>query len=209
MLRRILLALCAVLPLAGTALIASPAEARPADTYLYLTSSVPTVSTPMVSRGRTIRVNVYARDSRIVSRSSTLWQGRKRIYDWSPKPGYYTVRTVLRYQIQSFWEGWDADGNYIEGADRGALRTMTRITRATVHFDESPGCVSYAEFRAIRNGMTATRVHRIFGTSGRLTYSGSGGTGREYRTCEGDPEWSYVAVSFDPRVWHKWRYISY
>ena len=61
--------------------------------------------------------------------------------------------------------------------------------------------------------MTMARVHNIFGTAGRVTHSGSGGVGREYRTCSGDPDWSFASVDYEwsrgaQRVWFKWIYIS-
>ena len=90
----------------------------------------------------------------------------------------------------------------------GASRLVTRYDYARVAIDETPGCVSDAEYRLIKNGMTVTKVHSIFGTRGHVTSSGSGGATREYVTCEGN-DWSYVSVDFNPRVWFKWRYIDW
>jgi hypothetical protein len=93
-------------------------------------------------------------------------------------------------------------------ATYGPTRTVTRYDYASVHTNWTPGCVNYREFTAVKNGMTQSRVHGIFGARGKLVSSGSGGSTREYQTCEGN-EWSYVEVAYDPRVWHKWRYIDW
>ena len=51
----------------------------------------------------------------------------------------------------------------------------------------TPGCVTRTEYRHVHNGMTATEVARIYGTSGHLSLaSGSGQfrmTIRDYKTC--------------------------
>lgn len=58
---------------------------------------------------------------------------------------------------------------------------------AAVPADASGGCVTRAEYRRVHNGMTPTRVARIYGTSGHLAVaSGSGAYRfviRDYRTC--------------------------
>jgi len=77
----------------------------------------------------------------------------------------------------------------------------------------SPGCVTRAEFKRVdtngRDASTRTQVTRMFGTRGRITSTGSGGTSVEYKTCAGDPMWSYADVNFDNgKAWFKWIYIS-
>lgn len=77
----------------------------------------------------------------------------------------------------------------------------------------SPGCVTRNEFRRVdTNGGDAwnrDKVTRVFGTRGRVDSYGSGGTSVDYRTCAGDPDWSYAEVDFDNgRAWWKWIYIS-
>ena len=77
----------------------------------------------------------------------------------------------------------------------------------------SPGCVTRVEFKRIdtngRDAHTRDQVTRIFGTRGRITSTGSGGTSVEYKTCAGDPMWSYASVDFQHRkAWFKWIYIS-
>src|SRR3954463_12718571 len=75
------------------------------------------------------------------------------------------------------------------------------------------GCVTRAELRqVVTHGYRAwTRDHvtREFGTHGRVTSTGTGGTTVEYRTCAGDPMWSYAEVDFSHhRADFKWIYIS-
>jgi hypothetical protein len=223
--KKFLLALMALLVIASPLAIAGPASAA--------TTTAPTTSAPSVARGHTIKVAVNAHGSKVLSRTSTLWQNGHRIYDWSPKPGLYKVKSVLRYQTKTttttddlVWTPYEDCEDYsYDGYDAcaedeigywdnkvvttlSAARSITRYNYSRVYADETPGCVSYSEFKAVKNGMTQARVHSIFGTTGKVTYSGSGGTGREYKTCTGDPDWSYVDVDFNPRVWFKWRYIS-
>ncbi len=78
---------------------------------------------------------------------------------------------------------------------------------------DTPGCVTRAEHRKVKDGMTLSQVRRIYDARGRLENIGSGGMSREYRTCAGD-SWSYASVDFERkggawRVWFKWIYISY
>lgn len=64
---------------------------------------------------------------------------------------------------------------------------------------DTAGCVTKSEFRNVSRGMSKTRVHNIFDTSGRQTYFSSGyGTryeSREYKACV-HPRWSFIDVSF-------------
>jgi hypothetical protein len=225
--KRLLIALTALaIPL--TAFL----TAAPASAEVYDRSTAPTTTTnSTVARGGTIRVYVHKHRSKVLSRTSTLWQKGRRVHDWSPRPGTYRVKTVIRWQPRIWqssevwvpyencqdWstEDYDAcaedeygDWVYQDTVRLGTRRATTRYNNVRVAADETPGCVSRPEFRAVRDGMTQARVHGIFGTRGRVTYSGSGGTGREYVTCVGD-EWSYVSVDYAPRVWFKWMYISY
>ena len=63
----------------------------------------------------------------------------------------------------------------------------------------TPGCVTRAEFKAVKHGWKMPRVTRKFGTKGKVTsswnYDGYAGVVREYRACH-KPKWSYVAVTF-------------
>ena len=204
-----------------------------ADTY---SSSEPTTWVPNVAKGKTIKVHVDNRGSKILSRTSTLWQNGVRVYDWSPRPGLYNVKNVLRFQKRittdrDVWvPDWDcayysddwydacAEGefgywDYETTSTLGAQQSVTRWNRVRVYADETPGCVSTTEFRAVKDGMTMAKVHGIFGTAGVVTNRGSAGLGREYATCTGD-RWSYVSVDYEwtrsaYRVWFKWQYISY
>lgn len=239
--RKFLLGLVAVATIASPmALVAAPASAA--------TSDPPTMSAPNVARGKTIQVKLNPRGSRVLNHVKTLWDGGRRVNDWSPKPGLYKVRSVITYQLKTttrrdVWvpdvncadyssEGYDdnGDGDYDDEWDQapydacaeyeygywdtrtttkfGAKRKVTRYDYARVLADETPGCVSRTEFRAVKDGMTQARVHSIFGTAGRVEHIGSGGVGREYNTCTGN-EWSYVSVDYNPRVWFKWQYIDY
>lgn len=55
------------------------------------------------------------------------------------------------------------------------------------------GCVSKGEFRQVHRGMTMSRVHRTFGTSGRQTFRHGSITIRRYRPC---PRHSLVRVYY-------------
>lgn len=240
--RKLLLGIVTALALAlPTVAISTPAHAG--------TSKAPTVRTPNVAKGKTIKVRVNKRGSKILRRTSTLWKDGRRVHDWSPKPGSYRVKTVIRYQQKTtkwrdVWvpdrdcadyseEGYDDNGDgdfddyydvepydacapdeigywdYRRTVKLSGKKKVTRWTTVKVAHDESPGCVSRSEFRAVKDGMTQAKVHGIFGTTGRVTYRSSGGVGREYDTCTGDPDWSYVQVDYNPRVWFKWQYIAY
>jgi hypothetical protein len=217
-----------LLALLGLAVVAVPIVAitAPANAASTSTSTAPTMYAPNVARGHTIPVRINAHGSKVLSRSNTLWKSGHRVYDWSPKPGLYKVKSVIRYQTKTTTRTTVVDPDclsydYTEQECRDMAwtttkstskynrsRLVTRYDYARVALDETPGCVSGAEFNAVRNGMTQAKVHSIFGTRGWVESSGSGGTNREYVTCEGN-EWSYVEVDFDPRVWWKWRYIDW
>ena len=74
---------------------------------------------------------------------------------------------------------------------------MTLSMPSVVHAD-TPGCVTRAEYRAVSRGMTMSRVHGIFDTTGtRDAYSTSGGYAaqvRSYRACRA---YSYISIAFD------------
>lgn len=229
--RKFILGLLATLVVGtATVLVTAPAEAASSTT-----TKAPTTWADNVARGRTVRVGVDNHGSKVLARTSTLWQGRHRVNDWSPKPGAYKVRSVLTYQTKTttktrYWVpdeycygDYDEDGYWDDTLgceDYGywdwktttklnpGKRRITRINTVRVAKDETPGCVSRSEFRAVKDGMSQAKVHGIFGTTGWVESAGSMGTTREYETCAGD-EWSYAEVSFDPRVWFKWIYISY
>jgi hypothetical protein len=194
--------------IAPLAFVAPANAATTSSTY----SSAPTIYAPNVARGKTIPITINAHGSKVLSRSNTLWQNGHRVYDWSPKPGLYKVKSVIRYQIKKTTTTWTSDPQCLddgwsdeqcrdwwEGTEDKAVtylasRLVTRYDYARVAADETPGCVSGAEFNLIKNGMSQSRVHSIFGTSGRVMTSGSGGVSREYATCEGNRDWSYVEV---------------
>ncbi len=48
-------------------------------------------------------------------------------------------------------------------------------------------CVTAGEFSRLSNGMTMSRVHKVFGTSGKLLFRNPGtvsNTARTYRSCK-------------------------
>lgn len=69
------------------------------------------------------------------------------------------------------------------------------------------GCVSRSEYRSAKSNMTMTRVHRIFGTSGRrLSIASSGGYAAQIRTYRGcGSRYSVVSVLFDKNPGGSWR----
>jgi hypothetical protein len=62
---------------------------------------------------------------------------------------------------------------------------------------DTPGCVTRAEYRAVKHGMTKTKVHGIFDTRGNRQAIASSGRYtveiRSYKTCS---RFSAVAVSY-------------
>lgn len=78
-----------------------------------------------------------------------------------------------------------------------ALGTVV-VTTAPASADTS-GCVTKREFRKVHMGMKRERVHRIFDTRGRQTYTfwigGDHYSSREYRACR-HPRWSIVSVDY-------------
>ncbi|GAA5147949.1 hypothetical protein GCM10023340_21130 [Nocardioides marinquilinus] len=60
---------------------------------------------------------------------------------------------------------------------------LTTVTVSPADAAPSKGCVTRAEYKKVKKGMTKARVHSIFGTSGqRVTMSG-GVEGRGYKVC--------------------------
>jgi hypothetical protein len=206
-------------------LISAPANAALEEDHR---SSAPTTTvTRTLARGATIRVSVNAHESKILARTTTVWLSGHRIYDWSPQPGTYTVKSIVRWQTRIFeygdvwvpdgdcadystdgydgdddgyFDGWDDEYPYdacaedgqgvwdtVDRARLGAQHTTTRYNTVTISTDETPGCVSRSEWGAAKPGMTRTRVHSIFGTSG--THSDGWGSNNEideyrhYRSC--------------------------
>lgn len=45
------------------------------------------------------------------------------------------------------------------------------------------GCVTKAEYKKVKNGMTKAKVHKIFGTKGIRVTNSNGVEGRGYVTC--------------------------
>lgn len=132
--------------------------------------------------------------------------------------GYYdyVYHPEIDDYIYEWVEGECYDDGYWDYRDvswLSGVRKKVQWVKVRVSTDETPGCVSRTEFRAVKDGMTVAQVHRIFGTRGTLSYAGSSGVGREYATCSGN-EWSYVDVDYSwssgaHRVWFKWQYIDY
>jgi hypothetical protein len=58
------------------------------------------------------------------------------------------------------------------------------------------GCVTRAEFKAVKVGMRIKRVHEIFGTPGNDTGLGSPNTMRYYAVCRAS---GMVQVTYSPR----------
>lgn len=74
-----------------------------------------------------------------------------------------------------------------------ALATLTPVPGASA---DTPRCVSRHEYGRVTEGMTATRVHRIFDIEGSVTGLGAPNEVRHYATCTGR---GMVQVVFSPR----------
>ncbi|MCW2735974.1 hypothetical protein [Nocardioides sp.] len=61
---------------------------------------------------------------------------------------------------------------------------------------DTPRCVSRGEFDRVTQGMTMTKVHKIFDTPGQVTGLGAPNELRYYDTCTGR---GVVQVVFSPR----------
>jgi|SRR5262245_31121647 hypothetical protein len=65
---------------------------------------------------------------------------------------------------------------------------------------DTSGCVAKTEFRKVHKGMKRERVHRIFDTNGRQSYTywigGDHYSGRDYRACK-HPSWSLVSIDYE------------
>jgi hypothetical protein len=87
----------------------------------------------------------------------------------------------------------------------GSSRKVVRSHQVRVQSDESPGCATFSEYKAVRNGMTTARVQKIVGASGHLSYrfltpSYSHIT-REFKLCNGD-SWDSMDIElykYSPR----------
>jgi hypothetical protein len=71
---------------------------------------------------------------------------------------------------------------------------------------DTPGCVSKAEFRSVKNGWAMKRVHRVFDTKGKQTFFTNGYQSREYRPCK-NPTFSFVIVNYEKTA-AVWRVTS-
>ncbi len=56
-------------------------------------------------------------------------------------------------------------------------------------------CVSKAEYKRVKKGMSKRRVHNIFDIDGKQVSKGYGYESRDYRVCT-DPKWGFVSVTF-------------
>lgn len=92
-----------------------------------------------------------------------------------------------------------------------ALVAVLGLAGGTVAFvptasaaNKTPGCVTKAEYKKAKKGMTKAHVKNIFGTGGkREARASSGGYVdeiRSYKTCS---KWSAVAISFEKKPGHK------
>lgn len=62
----------------------------------------------------------------------------------------------------------------------------------------TPGCVTKAEYKKAKKGMTKKRVKKIFGTGGkRDAHASSGGYVSEIRSYKTCSKYSAVAIAFD------------
>ncbi|UNX56551.1 hypothetical protein MF406_18025 (plasmid) [Georgenia sp. TF02-10] len=61
----------------------------------------------------------------------------------------------------------------------------------------SRGCVTEPEYRRVKRGMTQTKVHRVFGTKGRVTTQGYGMKFRQYKVC--NDRFGFVTVDYTKR----------
>ena len=62
--------------------------------------------------------------------------------------------------------------------------------------DAASGCVTKSEFKAVDKGWNMKRVHRKFGTGGKLEFQSGSYKSREYRPCK-RPKYSYVSISYN------------
>lgn len=66
----------------------------------------------------------------------------------------------------------------------GALAlTLVGTLGIPAQANTTPGCVTRAEFRRVRIGMTARQVRNIYGTTGRINLLSPPIVIRSYRTC--------------------------
>jgi hypothetical protein len=91
-----------------------------------------------------------------------------------------------------------------------ALALGSIVATPNVASADTAGCVTKTEFRKIHKGMKRERVHRIFDTNGRQSYTfwigGDHYSGRTYRACR-HPQWSIVTVDYvNARVEGKFAY---
>lgn len=71
------------------------------------------------------------------------------------------------------------------------------------HADAAERCVTRVEFRKVKVGMKKARVHSIFDSSGRKSYSVGRFESRNYTPCT-DRQFGWVVVSYkDGRVYAK------
>ena len=136
-------------------------------------------------------VSANRHGSKMLSRTTTLSQNGHRVRDWSPRPGSYRTKSVIRWQprISEYAEYEDANGEwqYDSRTRLGQARTVTRWNTVRVAQDKYPGVVTRSEWNAVHQGMSMTRVHAIFGTSGTAdgsySYNGNRDVYREYRSA--------------------------
>ena len=79
-----------------------------------------------------------------------------------------------------------------------AVASFGVVALAPAASADTPGCVTRAEFRQVHKGMTKTRVHRVFDTSGRRqAIAHSGGYTSEIRSYNPCSRYSAVSLGFD------------
>ncbi|WP_148572747.1 hypothetical protein [Nocardioides caldifontis] len=90
-----------------------------------------------------------------------------------------------------------------------AAAAITVAVPASTASADTPGCISRAEFKQVKKGMTLAKVKQIADTNGkRDVFSTGGGYSfqvRSYRTCS---PYSVVTVGFDKRGRNPWKVSS-
>jgi hypothetical protein len=73
------------------------------------------------------------------------------------------------------------------------IPTSIALAPAADAASSTSGCVTRAEYRKVKNGMTVKKVKRVYGTNGHLSMSSGSFKIRDYKTCS---KWHVTNVSF-------------
>jgi hypothetical protein len=72
----------------------------------------------------------------------------------------------------------------------GKTKKVVRSNQVRVQSDDSPGCATFSEYKAVRKGMTQQHVQKIVGAAGHISYKfltpGYSHITREFSICNGD-----------------------